>query len=212
MHTFVPASARIILDIGCGAGAFGAGLKEARAGLEVWGIEFDPDAAARAADVLDKVFTGDAREIAPTLPRGRFDCICLNDILEHLQEPEDLLRDVAPLLAAGGCLVVSLPSVRYFHNLADLVLRGRWEYTDEGICDRTHLRFFTRSSMQAMFRRAGYEVRTCRGINPTGAVGFKVFNLLTLGRFAEMRYLQFALVCTPAAEVDDGQEKADPSP
>ncbi len=212
MHQFVPASARAILDIGCGAGAFGSGLKEVRPDVEVWGVEYDPEAAAQAAVVLDRVFTGDAREIVPTLPPGRFDCVCCNDVLEHLTDPEQLLVAVRPLLAPGGRLVASLPNVRYFHNLADLVLRGRWEYTDEGICDRTHLRFFTRGSMRAMFRRAGYEVRTCKGINPTGAAVFKVFNLLTLGKFAEMRYLQFALVCAAAAGADDGQEKADPSP
>ncbi len=201
MSQFVPASAQTILDVGCGAGAFGVGLKQARPGLTIWGIEYDPEAAAQAAAGLDKVFTGDATEIVPGLDPGQFDCIIFNDVLEHLLEPEDLLKSVRPLLAPGGSLVASLPNVRYFHNLVDLTLRGRWEYTDEGICDRTHLRFFTRSSMLGMFQRAGYQVGTCEGINPTGAAVFKTFNLLTWGRCAEMGYLQFALVASP----DGGQ-------
>ncbi len=212
MRGFIPASASTILDIGCGAGAFAAGLKETRKDLVIWGVEYDPAAAERAREVLDQVHLGDARQIVPTLPRARFDCICLNDILEHLLEPEDLLRDIRPLLSPRGCVVASLPNVRYFWNLVNLALKGRWEYTDEGICDRTHLRFFTRSSMRSMFRRAGYTVQTCAGINPTGAASFKLFNLLTLGRLAEMRYLQFALVAQPGSGMSAAHKKADPSP
>ncbi len=212
MRPFVPQRTRRLLDIGCGSGAFAAGLKRERAELEVWGIEYDPEAAARAAEVLDRVLAGDALEIVPGLPAGSFDCICCNDVLEHLVEPEKLLAAVRPLLAPDGVIVASLPNVRYFSNVVDLALRGRWEYTDEGICDRTHLRFFTRGSMLGMFRRAGYRVRGCTGINPTGSRVFRLFNLLTLGRFAEMRYLQFALVCTPAAAPGGTKAKADPSP
>jgi len=175
----------------------------------VWGIEFSPEAAARAGEALDRVLVGDAREVAPTLPAGRFDWICMNDVLEHLLDPESLLALVAPLLAPGGTLVVSLPNVRYFHNVVDLAVRGRWDYTDEGICDRTHLRFFTRRSMLGLLRQSGYQVTRIAGINPTGAASFKLFNLLTLGIFAEMRYLQFALTARSAG---CGHEKADPSP
>lgn len=198
MQPFVPRDARVLLDVGCGAGAFGAELKKTRPELEVWGIEYDPRAAGRAAEVLDRVLTGDAVAVARELPPGRFDCVTLNDVLEHLVDPAALLAAVRPLLAPQGRVVVSLPNVRYFHNVVDLALRGRWEYTDEGICDRTHLRFFTRASMIALLEDRGFRVETIRGINPTGAASFRLFNLLTLGRFRDMRWLQFALAATPA--------------
>lgn len=198
LQHFVPADVRRILDVGCGAGAFAAGLLEARPDLKITGIEFDPEAARRAAEVLDTVHTGDAFAVIPTLPRGAFDCICLNDVLEHLLEPGELLGLLPPLLAPGGGIMASIPNVRYFWNLVDLGLKGRWDYADEGICDRTHLRFFTRSSMIALFRDSGFTVETVAGINPTGSLKFKAFNALTLGRFAGMRYLQFVLVARPA--------------
>ena len=59
--------------------------------------------------------------------------------------------------------------------------------------DRTHLRFFTRSSMMALFEDCGFEVASLEGINPTGSLKFKLMNLLTFGRWSDMRYLQFAI-------------------
>ena len=200
MIPFVPVSAGSVLDIGCGGGAFGAGLKAAREGLEVWGIEADANAATRAGEVLDRVITGLAPAALAELGGRRFDCVVMNDVVEHMLEPEELLQAVRPHLAPGGCLVASIPNIRHHATVADLVLRGRWDYVDEGILDRTHLRFFTRASMVEMLERCGYRVSGATGINRTGSRVFRLFNLLTLGRFADMGYLQFACVAEPGPE------------
>jgi SAM-dependent methyltransferase len=193
----VPTEARLILDVGCGAGAFGAGLKQEwsrqHRELEVWGVELDAAAAERAREVLDKVLIGDVADVVKDLPVGHFDAVILNDILEHVVAPEGLLAILRPLLRPGGCVVSSVPNVRHFPNVVNLAVHGRWEYTDEGILDRTHLRFFTRSSMIALFEEAGFAVESMVGINPTGSLKFKLMNLLTLGRWSDMRYLQFAV-------------------
>lgn len=199
MLPFVPAGARAILDIGCGAGAF-AGLVKGRSAEtppEIWGIEMDPTAAALAGRNLDRVMVGDAHTILPGLPTEHFDCVVLNDVLEHLLEPGDLLARLGPALKPEAVLVASIPNVRYFFNVVDLAVHGRWDYTDEGILDRTHLRFFTRGSMIRMFQEAGFTVEQTVGINPTGSLKFKVMNLLTLGRWADMRFLQFAITARP---------------
>jgi len=203
MRRHVPIEAKLILDIGCGAGAFGAGLKSARqlAGdtLTVWGIEMDPIAAERAGEVLDRVLVGDAAEVLNRLksegsqPKDGFDAVVMNDVLEHVLEPEELLVAAGALLRPGGHIVASVPNVRFFGNVVNLVVKGSWEYTDEGILDRTHFRFFTRSSMLNMFERCGFEVQQITGINPTGSLKFKLMNLLTLGQWSDMKYLQFAI-------------------
>jgi 2-polyprenyl-3-methyl-5-hydroxy-6-metoxy-1,4-benzoquinol methylase len=198
MRAYVPVEARVILDVGCGDGSFAQGLREERraAGreLEIWGLELDAGAAARAAERLDRVLVGPAQERVAELPRRHFHCVVLNDVLEHLAWPERLLEDLRPVLAPGGVLVASVPNVRYFFNVWDLVVRGDWEYQDEGIRDRTHLRFYTRSSMRRLFARAGYRLRRQEGINPTGSWRFRLANLLCLGRLGGMRYLQYACV------------------
>lgn len=203
MRAFVPASARVILDLGCGDGAFADGLRAERrdrgVDLELWGVELDAGAAARAGQRLDRVIVGGAEDAAAQLPDGRFDCIVCNDILEHLAWPDRVLAALRPKLASGGVVVASIPNVRYFHNVWDLALRGAWDYQDEGIRDRTHLRFYTRASMHDLFGAAGFRVVSQQGINPTGAWRFRVCNAAALGRFSDMRYLQFACVAEPLA-------------
>ncbi|MDY0109067.1 MAG: class I SAM-dependent methyltransferase [Candidatus Krumholzibacteria bacterium] len=202
MRAFVPAKARTLLEIGCGDGAFAEGLRAERLArgqtLEIWGIELEPAIAACANARLDRVLAGPAETHVAALPAGYFDCVVMNDVLEHLAWPEDLLRSLHRVLAPGACLVASIPNVRHFHNVWDLVVRGDWEYHDEGIRDRTHLRFFTRASMRGLFDRAGYRVVEQVGINPTRAWRYRLCNLLALGRLREMRFLQFACVAVPA--------------
>jgi 2-polyprenyl-3-methyl-5-hydroxy-6-metoxy-1,4-benzoquinol methylase len=199
MRAFVPATARRLLDVGCGAGAFAAGLKRERPGLEAWGVELDPEAAARARSALDHVVEGEATAVLSRLTGEHFDVVVLNDILEHLAAPEALLAGVRPLLGPGGRVVASIPNVRHFATVADLVFRGRWEYTDEGTLDRTHLRFFTRASLDGLFAAGGFRLERVAGINRTGSLRFRLFDLLTLRRFSDMGYLQFACVARPAA-------------
>jgi 2-polyprenyl-3-methyl-5-hydroxy-6-metoxy-1,4-benzoquinol methylase len=203
MLPFVPAGARRILDIGCGEGSFAARLREER-GAQVWGVELDPAAAAAAAARLDRVLTGDITALARDLPDGGFDCIVMNDLLEHLLAPGDLLVTLRAKLAPGGCVVASIPNVRSFANLWNLVVHGEWRYTDEGILDRTHLRFFTRASMGRLFAESGYRLTRQVGVTPTRSWKFRLVNLLALGRLADARWLQFACVAEPRDGARDG--------
>lgn len=196
MVAFVPAQARRILDVGCGQGCFAARLKAERS-VEVWGIELDPLAAGMAAQRLDRILQGDAVALAPALPDEHFDCIVLNDLLEHLVSPETLLGLLRAKLGPGGCLVASLPNVRHFPHLWELVVRGRWEYADEGILDRTHLRFFTRRSMRRLFEAAGYDLVRQEGINPTRSWKYRLANVLACGRLGDARWLQYACLAVP---------------
>lgn len=157
----VPAEARRVLDVGCGAGALGRLLKTQVATREVTGIELHPAAAEVAGQHLDHVLRVDldAVDTLPLSPAG-FDCIICADVLEHLRDPERTLRMLATHLAPGGLLLASIPNVRHTNVLLPLLVDGRWQYQDEGILDRTHLRFFTLAEITAMLERCGFEVRS----------------------------------------------------
>ncbi len=206
MLDFIPAEATVFLEVGCGEGAFADHLKKTRAQVgspvEVWGVEMDPVAAAKAAAVLDRVLQGDVAKVCSDLPAGHFDCLVLNDVIEHVVDPVSLIGSLRPLLKPGGFLVASLPNVRYFFNVVDLAVHGRWDYTDEGILDRTHLRFFTRSSMIRLMDECGFTVETMAGINPTGSLKFRLVNLLTFRRWSDMQYLQFACLARAGRPVE----------
>jgi methionine biosynthesis protein MetW len=157
----VPETARRVLDLGCASGALGAALK-ARQGCEVVGVELDPGYAADAEAKLDRVVCADLEQLArrEDLERdlGRFDALIAGDVLEHLVDPWSVLRVFAGLLEPGGSAVVSLPNIRYWDTLRQLVLRGTWPRQDFGIFDRTHLRWFTLSDARELIEQAGLEV------------------------------------------------------
>jgi len=87
-----------------------------------------------------------------------FDCILYGDVLEHLVNPWWVLKDHQAVLKKGGAIICSIPNVRNYRILRNLIFRGKWEYTDDGILDRSHLRFFTLDSIQGMLKEAGYEI------------------------------------------------------
>lgn len=94
-----------------------------------------------------------------------FDLIVLNDVLEHMVDPWSALSATSSLLGAGGHVVASIPNIRYFPVILDLVRRDEWTYSDWGVLDRTHLRFFTATTMRRMFESSGFEVVDAAGIN-----------------------------------------------
>ncbi len=156
LQALIPIDTRTILDVGCGAGALGAALKR-RDSIEVVGVEADRGAAEAARKILDRVHLGDIEVLDLPYSPGRFDCIVLADILEHLRDPWGVLRRLVPLLAARGRLVASLPNVRHWSVVRGL-LEGEWAYLPAGILDQGHLRFFTLKSGRALLESTGLTV------------------------------------------------------
>ena len=194
MLAFVPAGVDRVLELGCGSGAFGAALK--RSGIrEVIGIENVPDAAEAARSRLDKVLVADVEKDALDLPAGAFDCLVCNDVLEHLVDPWEALKKLRVHLRAGGWLVASIPNVRHHKVVRRLIWPGRWRYEDDGVLDRTHLRFFTRESIVELAESAGFAVERIEGINASSLpLWLRAINGAMLGALDDMRYLQFAVV------------------
>ena len=147
----VPETARRVLDLGCATGTTGAALK-ARQPAHVTGIEIEPEYAAEAARVLDRVITADAA--TPPALDGPFDALIAADILEHLIDPWATLRAYAELLTPGATAVVSLPNVAHWSTYAYLA-RGTWPRKAEGIFDATHLRWFTLRDAKVLLTQAG---------------------------------------------------------
>jgi len=197
MLPFIPSNTKRLLDIGCSEGLFGAQLKQ-KLGAEVWGIELIPSVAELARQKLDRVLCGDIVEQLDKLPDRYFGCITFNDVIEHLVDPYRILLALKRKLSPQGVMVASIPNVRYFPTLFNLVVRGEWRYEDEGILDKTHLRFFTKKSIIEMFETLGYRVMRIEGINRSSGRKTKLLKLITFGRMSDIEYLQFACVARPA--------------
>jgi 2-polyprenyl-3-methyl-5-hydroxy-6-metoxy-1,4-benzoquinol methylase len=147
-----------ILDVGCGAGALSAALRRAGA-RHLAGIELDPAAAATARQVVDVLVEGSVLDASLPFQEREFDYLIFADVLEHLPDPDRALTRLLPLLSVEGRVIVSVPNMRFYLVLLRLIT-GRWSYTDSGVRDRTHLRVFTRFSLEQMLGRHGLEIET----------------------------------------------------
>jgi len=193
MVGFVPGSCKRVLDVGCSEGNFGKLIKD-KIKAEVWGVELSEQAAAIAVSSLDRVFSGDFFAVCPQLPKGFFDCVVFNDVLEHFTDPGRVLELCRDILVPGGYIVSSIPNVRYIRNLYEVVIQKDWEYKPGGILDKTHYRFFTQKSIIRMFKQAGYTVVSCTGINPTPNILTRLLIAFTLGYMSDVQFLEFATV------------------
>lgn len=189
-----------VLDVGCGQGGFASLIKE-RIGAEVWGIEPVRGQAEKASEALDKVLLGGFEDVYADLLGNEFDCIIFNDVLEHIIDPWSVLEKTRTLLSSNGVIVCSIPNVRYFPHLWELLIRRDWRYRDSGILDRTHLRFFTHKSIRRMFSEYGYIEKSIVGINPFKSkkmiLAYAVANIIMLGALKDARHQQFACVMKP---------------
>lgn len=144
-----------ILEAGCSSGYFGGAL--VAQGHEVWGVEPYEEAAKKASEILHRVHIGFIEDFFINNQDERFDVIVFGDVLEHLTDPVGVLRQSKKFLFDGGMVVSSIPNIAHF-SIRAMMLEGRWEYSDLGILDRTHLKFFTRDSLIDLFSESGYKV------------------------------------------------------
>lgn len=155
--SLVPPATRV-LEFGCATGYMTEVLKN-RLGCTVVGIEIDRDAAALAEQYAERVIVGDAETIdyAAELAGEEFDVVLFADVLEHLKEPADVLRRVRPFIGENGVVVASIPNIAHA-SVRLALLGGEFRYREWGLLDDTHLRFFTRASIQDLFEETGYAV------------------------------------------------------
>ncbi|AZQ44443.1 class I SAM-dependent methyltransferase [Nonlabens ponticola] len=197
MQALLPKTARRVLDVGCGAGAMAYQLKE-RYKLEVWGIEFYEAEALEAQKVLDKAYIGGIEENLEYLPDDYFDAIYLNDVLEHLANPNQVLDGLKSKLNVEGVIISSIPNARYHKVMRQYIFGKDWKYTKAGIMDFTHLRFFTSLSIKRMYKELGYEIQLHKGINKTSSLMPYLLNIPLLGTGGDLFYTQFATVASKA--------------
>lgn len=147
-----------VLDLGCGTGAMSSLIREEHKASEVWGVEKFPDAAQRARDcaALNKVLSGDLEEVIDQIPAEHFTHVIAGDILEHLVDPWVVCEKLRTKLVPGGTFICSIPNIRNISFLLALTFKGRFEYKESGVMDRTHLRFFARKDVHDLFSGAGF--------------------------------------------------------
>lgn len=162
--------------------------------------------AQSAARHFDHVVNAPFPDCIESLPSTHFDLIIFTDVLEHLVDGGAALAAAKPLLSSSGEVLASIPNVRHRSVVLPLVFRGEWTYEEFGLLDRTHLRFFTRSSMLQLFLDGGWEVGQVAGVNPawhwrnrTEPRRVRLLRLLTRGKLDEFFFVQYVVRARPCA-------------
>lgn len=143
-----------VLDVGCNRGQLLKALDGWKG--EIWGIDKDKLVLSTVKGKYAKTILMNIEKNSFPSPT-KFDAIVFGDILEHTEEPEKVVRKFLPLLAKNGIVIISVPNVaNWFVRL--MLLAGKFEYTNSGILDATHLKFFTLKSIKELVKNCGLEI------------------------------------------------------
>ncbi len=148
----IPPTAARVIEVGCSTGALAREYRKRNPECEYVGIELNPESAAMARDRCNRVLTTgiedlDDQEFQGLLPA---DCWIFGDVLEHLVDPWSVLKRVREAMGPESCLIACIPNAQHWSVQARLVT-GAFRYEDTGLLDRTHLRWFTRTTIIEMF-------------------------------------------------------------
>ena len=125
-------------------------------GIAVTAVEIDPTAKDLLSRSAKQVLIGDLddpKTLEP-LETARFDVVLATDVLEHLKDPLRCLKQATQFVEADGRVILSIPN--FAHGDVRLsLLAGAFEYSELGLLDRTHIKFFTRRSLENLIAAAG---------------------------------------------------------
>lgn len=141
-----------ILDIGAGSGVLARALLQSGKKVSIDAIEPNPYAARIASPLYREMLCGYVQEFYAEIAAKNYDVIILADVVEHIPDPFSMLKNLLDNLNPHTKLLISIPNVS-FGGVRIALLNGKFTYTDSGLLEKTHLRFFTRRTADQMFER-----------------------------------------------------------
>jgi len=179
----------IVLEVGAGSGATLLELKKTGIASKIYGYDI-VDICLDKNEFEHFVVGNIEHEEIPF--NTKFDIIILADVLEHLIEPEKVLDKLTPFLNQDGHIYISLPNIRYFKAIYQIFFKGDFKYEEEGILDKTHLRFFCKKNMKELISSSSgldlVKIESCLK-NSSSKKG--LLNKFTFGIFEEFLSIQY---------------------
>ena len=144
-----------VLEFGCATGRMTRYMKETL-DCRVYIVEFEEAAFQKAMEyaedgLCDDIMTFRWRQKFQDM---RFDAIVCADVLEHLSDPEAVLRAAAELLTENGTIHISLPNITH-NDVLVKAFRERFDYTRVGLLDNTHVRFWGLENLRELADGSG---------------------------------------------------------
>ena len=180
------------IEIGCGMGSTLLHLKTS--GMVKWVGGVEPFADLGSVQGLDRIWQDPVEQLLAQKALPETDLLLCLDVLEHLVDPWTVLRQLVELLPSGGSLVISLPNIRHYKVVLPLLMHGQFKYSDQGILDYTHLRFFTRDSALELVKQAGVDVVSINGNSRLKPFKNKwLLNKLSGNRLSDIYHVQYLI-------------------
>ena len=163
---------KTVLELGAASGHVTKALKSLN--NVVTAVERDARFSENLSEIADEVIITDLDwlDLRERLSGKKFEVVLAGDVLEHCSKPELVLLQIHDLLTQDGYVVISLPNVAHGDVRLSL-LTGTFDYSDTGLLDRTHLRFFTRSSIHTFLHQSHFQVDAIFG--STASIGTTEF-------------------------------------
>ncbi len=154
-----------VLEIGCASGVQSKQLRDVFR-CKITGVEIDAVAAEQSKQYCDSLIVGDIENICLTecLGDATFDVILMADVLEHLQQPGAVLQKLKPFLTdKKSYVVISIPNIVHA-SVVYQMMQGVFRYSDFGLLDDTHIRFFTKQGIMELLDTSGFNIIELRRV------------------------------------------------
>lgn len=142
----IPSSSKNILELGCANGRLGQKFKERHPDARWHGVEINNEAALQAASHLDQVTVANIESADLPALGNDYDTIVIGDLLEHLTSPETVLAKLYDITSPDATLICCVPNFSH-QSVIQRLIAGDIAYDNDGLLDRTHLRFYSPSSL-----------------------------------------------------------------
>lgn len=158
---FIPKDSMSLIEIGCSSGALAREFKAIQPKCDYLGVEIDHSYAQLAKRYCDDCLVLDIEEAPDSffLENSHRDCWIFGDSLEHFKDPWGILLKIRNVIPSNGVVVVCIPNAQHWSIQVKLAV-GDFRYQEQGLLDRTHLRWFTRQTIIEMFKDAGFVIET----------------------------------------------------
>ncbi|MDD5159833.1 MAG: class I SAM-dependent methyltransferase [Sulfuricurvum sp.] len=184
-----------MLEIGAGGGDTLLYAKQHGYASHIYGIDLcQIENSYQNNSQFDQFIIGDVENIDLPFDEASFDVIICGDVLEHLLDPYSLVKKLKQLLTPNGILIASLPNIREWHVLMDIVVKGDFNYQKTGILDKTHLRFFCKKNINHLFLNNDMSILSCTSNIDFTGYKKKIFNRITNRLFEEFLTVQYYYV------------------
>jgi len=164
IRRYAPLEGKRILDVGCGLGTY---VKKMCAfSEEVYGVDVDPEKVAEASRTLPNIQLAPAEKLP--FPDGFFDVVLLHEVIEHIEDDRQAIREAHRVIKGGGRIVIFAPNRLYPLETHGIFWRGKYRFGNIPLVNYLpdflrrrlcpHVRTYTRNDIRRLFEGLDVEV------------------------------------------------------